>query len=74
MLGEFLYTLVDQLEHHMAAKVTRMLMKLDPLIVMLLISSPEALKAKVAEAMELLRNNDDAMFVVSKFEYEKFTS
>ncbi|KAK6938662.1 Polyadenylate-binding protein/Hyperplastic disc protein [Dillenia turbinata] len=56
MLGENLYPLVDQLEHEMAAKVTGMLLEMDQTEVLHLLESPEALKAKVAEAMEVLRN------------------
>lgn len=56
MLGEALYPLVDQLEHDSAAKVTGMLLEMDQTEVLHLLESPEALKAKVAEAMEVLRN------------------
>jgi polyadenylate-binding protein len=56
MLGEALYPLVDQLEHESAAKVTGMLLEMDQTEVLLLLESPDALKAKVAEAMEVLRN------------------
>ncbi|XP_072962230.1 polyadenylate-binding protein 2-like [Typha angustifolia] len=56
MLGESLYPLVDQLEHDQAAKVTGMLLEMDQTEVLHLLESPEALKAKVAEAMEVLRN------------------
>jgi polyadenylate-binding protein len=56
MLGEALYPLVDQLEHDAAAKVTGMLMEMDQPEVLHLIESPDALKAKVAEAMDVLRN------------------
>lgn len=56
MLGESLYPLVDQIEHDMAAKVTGMLLEMDQTEVLHLLESPEALKAKVAEAMEVLRN------------------
>ncbi|KAF8404988.1 hypothetical protein HHK36_009883 [Tetracentron sinense] len=56
MLGESLYPLVDQLEHDMAAKVTGMLLEMDQTEVLHLLESPEALKAKVAEAMDVLRN------------------
>ena len=55
MLGESLYPLVDQLEHESAAKVTGMLLEMDQPEVLHLLESPEALKAKVAEAMEVLR-------------------
>ncbi|KAK4768727.1 hypothetical protein SAY87_003868 [Trapa incisa] len=56
MLGESLYPLVDQLEHGNAAKVTGMLLEMDQTEVLHLLESPEALKAKVEEAMEVLRN------------------
>lgn len=56
MLGEALYPLVDQLEHDAAAKVTGMLLEMDQPEVLHLIESPDALKAKVAEAMDVLRN------------------
>ncbi|XVE82828.1 hypothetical protein DITRI_Ditri16bG0036900 [Diplodiscus trichospermus] len=56
LLGENLYPLVDQLEHENAAKVTGMLLEMDQTEVLHLLESPEALKSKVAEAMEVLRN------------------
>ncbi|KAM7470648.1 hypothetical protein LguiA_008831 [Lonicera macranthoides] len=56
MLGENLYPLVEQLEGEAAAKVTGMLLEMDQTEVLHLLESPEALKAKVAEAMEVLRN------------------
>jgi polyadenylate-binding protein len=55
MLGESLYPLVDQLERENAAKVTGMLLEMDQTEVLHLLESPEALKAKVSEAMEVLR-------------------
>ncbi|CAO2814843.1 unnamed protein product [Amaranthus hypochondriacus] len=56
LLGENLYPLVEQLEPEMAAKVTGMLLEMDQTEVLHLLESPDALKAKVAEAMEVLRN------------------
>lgn len=56
MLGENLYPLVELLEPENAAKVTGMLLEMDQTEVLHLLESPEALKAKVAEAMEVLRN------------------
>ncbi|CAA2960152.1 polyadenylate-binding 8-like [Olea europaea subsp. europaea] len=56
MLGENLYPLVEQLEPDTAAKVTGMLLEMDQTEVLHLLESPDALKAKVAEAMEVLRN------------------
>ncbi|KAJ6965158.1 polyadenylate-binding protein 8-like [Populus alba x Populus x berolinensis] len=55
MLGENLYPLVEQLEPEAAAKVTGMLLEMDQTEVLHLLESPEALKAKVNEAMEVLR-------------------
>ncbi|XP_033130561.1 polyadenylate-binding protein 2 isoform X3 [Brassica rapa] len=56
MLGENLYQLVEQLEAESAAKVTGMLLEMDQTEVLHLLESPEALKAKVAEAMDVLRS------------------
>ncbi|KAL7601791.1 hypothetical protein Lser_V15G24641 [Lactuca serriola] len=56
MLGESLYPLVEQVEGESAAKVTGMLLEMDQTEVLHLLESPEALKAKVAEAMDVLRN------------------
>ncbi|XP_078438013.1 polyadenylate-binding protein 2-like isoform X2 [Wolffia australiana] len=56
MLGESLYPLVEQLEPEAAAKVTGMLLEMDQTEVLHLLESPDALKAKVAEAMDVLRN------------------
>lgn len=56
MLGENLYPLVVQLEPDHAAKVTGMLLEMDQTEVLHLLESPESLKTKVAEAMEILRN------------------
>ncbi|RRT35090.1 hypothetical protein B296_00039081 [Ensete ventricosum] len=55
MLGEKLYPLVDQLEHVHAAQVTGMLLEMDQTQVLHLLESPEDLKAKVAEAVGVLR-------------------
>ncbi|KAL9231722.1 hypothetical protein vseg_006913 [Gypsophila vaccaria] len=56
VLGENLYPLVEQIEQEMAAKVTGMLLEMDQTEVLHLLESPEALKSKVAEAMDVLRN------------------
>ncbi|GAB2228346.1 hypothetical protein Droror1_Dr00010181 [Drosera rotundifolia] len=56
MLGENLYPLVDSIEHENAAKVTGMLLEMDQTEVLHLLESPDALRAKVAEAMEVLRS------------------
>ncbi|KAJ0252055.1 Polyadenylate-binding protein 2 [Hirschfeldia incana] len=56
MLGENLYPLVEQLEAESAAKVTGMLLEMDQTEVLHLLESPEALKDKVAEAMDVLKS------------------
>ncbi|XP_074313165.1 polyadenylate-binding protein 2-like [Silene latifolia] len=56
LLGENLYPQVEQLEPEMAAKVTGMLLEMDQPEVLHLLESPDALKSKVAEAMDVLRN------------------
>ncbi|KAK8919015.1 Polyadenylate-binding protein 2 [Platanthera zijinensis] len=56
MLGESLYPLVEQLERDHAAKVTGMLLEMDQTEVLHLLESPDALKSKVSEAMDVLRN------------------
>ncbi|KAI9201015.1 hypothetical protein LWI28_016642 [Acer negundo] len=55
LLGESLYPQVEQLERDAAAKVTGMLLEMDRIEVLRLLESPEALKAKVAEVVEVLR-------------------
>ncbi|KAE8703130.1 hypothetical protein F3Y22_tig00110474pilonHSYRG00178 [Hibiscus syriacus] len=55
MLGENLYLVVEQVEPETAAKVTGMLLEMDQTEVLHLLESPEALKAKVVEAMDVLR-------------------
>ncbi|KAI5070097.1 hypothetical protein GOP47_0014440 [Adiantum capillus-veneris] len=61
MLGEQLYPLVDQIEHDHAGKVTGMLLEMDQTEVLHLLESPEALKAKVREAMEVLQHAQPAL-------------
>ncbi|XP_074286275.1 polyadenylate-binding protein 2-like [Silene latifolia] len=56
LLGENLYPMVEQMEPEMAAKVTGMLLEMDQPEVLHLLESPDALKSKVAEAMDVLRN------------------
>lgn len=55
MLGEQLYPLVERLEPEYSGKVTGMLLEMDQTEVLHLIESPDALKDKVAEAMDVLR-------------------
>ncbi|KAK6938232.1 RNA recognition motif domain [Dillenia turbinata] len=55
MLGEQLFPLVQRLEPEYTGKVTGMLLEMDQREVLHLIESPDALKKKVAEAMDVLR-------------------
>ncbi|XP_058074861.1 polyadenylate-binding protein 2-like isoform X2 [Magnolia sinica] len=55
MLGEQLFLLVDRLEQDSAAKVTWMLLKMDQSELIHLIESPDALKRRVAQAMEIFQ-------------------
>ncbi|KAK6160787.1 hypothetical protein DH2020_004168 [Rehmannia glutinosa] len=55
MLGEQLYPLVERVERNHAGKVTGMLLEMDQTEVLHLIESPDALKKKVFEALDVLR-------------------
>ncbi|XP_074348511.1 polyadenylate-binding protein 8-like isoform X2 [Apium graveolens] len=55
ILGENLYPLVEMLEPQLAAKVTGMLLEMDQPEVLHLLESPQALQAKVSEALQVLR-------------------
>ncbi|KAI3923394.1 hypothetical protein MKW98_026987 [Papaver atlanticum] len=54
MLGEQLFSLVKSIEHDFAGKVTGMLLDMDRTEVLHLLESPDALKKKVSEAMDVL--------------------
>ncbi|KAA8537970.1 hypothetical protein F0562_027450 [Nyssa sinensis] len=54
MLGEQLFPLVERLERDHAGKVTGMLLEMDQTEVLHLIEDPDALKKKVAEALDVL--------------------
>ncbi|KAJ4848048.1 hypothetical protein Tsubulata_044383 [Turnera subulata] len=54
MLGDQLYPLVQRLEPEHVGKVTGMLLEMDQTEVLHLIESPDALKRKVAEALQIL--------------------
>lgn len=56
ILGEQLFPLVERIERGNAAKVTGMLLEMDQTEVLHLIESPDALKKKVSEAMDVLRS------------------
>ncbi|CAD5316945.1 unnamed protein product [Arabidopsis thaliana] len=65
MLGDHLYPLVEQQEPANAAKVTGMLLEMDQAEILHLLESPEALKAKVSEALDVLRRSADPAAVSS---------
>ncbi|CAN7034714.1 hypothetical protein IGI04_032143 [Brassica rapa subsp. trilocularis] len=60
MLGERLYPLVERQEPLHVAKVTGMLLEMDQAEILHLMESPEALKSKVSEALDVLRLSADA--------------
>ncbi|PKU61809.1 polyadenylate-binding protein 3-like [Dendrobium catenatum] len=55
MLGERLFPLVQKLKADMAAKITGMLLEMDNSELLLLLESPDALSAKVEEAIQVLK-------------------
>mmetsp|Transcript_4910 Transcript_4910/g.12467 ORF Transcript_4910/g.12467 Transcript_4910/m.12467 type:complete len:622 (+) Transcript_4910:249-2114(+) len=55
LLGEALYPLVDSVEPASSAKITGMLLEMDQSEVLHLIESPDALRAKVQEALAVLK-------------------
>lgn len=55
LLGEALYPLVDEIEPQAAAKITGMLLEMDQGEVLLLIEDAGALRAKVQEALTVLK-------------------
>uniref|UniRef100_M1CCI5 Polyadenylate-binding protein n=2 Tax=Solanum tuberosum TaxID=4113 RepID=M1CCI5_SOLTU len=61
MLGEQLFPLVEHIERDHAGKVTGMLLEMDQTEVLHLIESPDALKEKVSEAMDVLRVEPDSV-------------
>jgi polyadenylate-binding protein len=57
MLGEHLYPLVDRLTaKELSTKVTGMLLEMDQAEVINLIESPDDLKTKVSEALQVLHD------------------
>lgn len=55
MIGEKLFPLVGKLQPQYAAKITGMLLEIDNNELLLLLENPEALQAKVSEAMDVLQ-------------------
>nr|TKW22624.1 hypothetical protein SEVIR_4G240800v2 [Setaria viridis] len=58
MLGNKLYPLVEQIEPVQTGKVTGMLLEMDKLEILHLLESPEALRAKLREAVVVLQRSE----------------
>ena len=61
MLGERLFPLVQRLQPELAGKITGMLLEMDNGELLHLLESPDALRAKIMEALEVLKAHQESM-------------
>jgi len=55
MIGERIFPLVQPIEPRLAGKITGMLLEMDNTELLHLVDSPEALKQKINEALQVLK-------------------
>jgi len=65
LLGERLFPLIQNVEPHLAGKITGMLLEMDNGELLNLLESPDALNAKIMEALSVLQMHADAQPQVS---------
>ena len=59
LLGERLFPLIQNVEPHRAGKITGMLLEMDNSELLNLLESPDALNAKIMEALSVLQMHSD---------------
>merc|ERR1719472_40881 len=59
LLGERLFPLIQNVEPHLAGKITGMLLEMDNGELLNLLESPDALNAKIMEALSVLQMHAD---------------